>query len=415
MTIVAKCVNCSNEAVYTYLITDSYSKSYCANDLPKFLKSREYSDRVVEALKISSPVEVEASKSSKKKTSTPPVVVEEVEEPEVVLEETEEDAPEVPEDKQCLQYVNLRFKVTKYPNQHIEHMDHFRQKFLNKILYSMNTNTRTPYTKHQMMFVCSVVGTAEISCTKKNLILTTVRMKKKNKTPQCTGIQLQRKINIMAVNENGNLLDTAGNVAVDFVWGNIPMQPNDEREENGQTVLLNPALDNHSIAYEGWNGYPLYNPGVAGAEGAGYIVVPSVIGQTTANATDILEDDGLVVTVGTAATNAASTITAVSRTGTTATITSTGAGAKYPVGTKITVATLASPDTALNGTWTVTAVATNTVSFTTTTSGALSTAELTVAGLTGVAGTVKTQSVAAGANTIAVGAAITIVAFAAAS
>lgn len=99
MTTVAKCVNCSNEAVYTYLITDSYSKSYCANDLPKFLKSREYSDRVVEALKISSPVEVEASKSSKKKTSTPPVVVEEVEEPEVVLEETEEDAPEVPEDK----------------------------------------------------------------------------------------------------------------------------------------------------------------------------------------------------------------------------------------------------------------------------------------------------------------------------
>jgi hypothetical protein len=85
--------------VYTYLITDSYSKSYCANDLPKFLKSREYSDRVVEALNISSPVEVEASKSSKKKTSTPPVVVEEVEEPEVVLEETEEDAPEVPEDK----------------------------------------------------------------------------------------------------------------------------------------------------------------------------------------------------------------------------------------------------------------------------------------------------------------------------
>lgn len=219
----------------------------------------------------------------------------------------------------------------------------------------------------------------------------------------------------MAVNENGNLLDTAGNVAVDFVWGNIPMQPNDEREENGQTVLLNPALDNHSIAYEGWNGYPLYNPGVAGAEGAGYIVVPSVIGETTANATDILEDDGLVVTVGTAATNAASTITAVSRTGTTATITSTGAGAKYPVGTKITVATLASPDTALNGTWTVTAVATNTVSFTTTTTGALSTSGLTVAGLTGVAGTVKTQSVAAGANTIAVGAAITIVAFAAAS
>ena len=99
MTTVAKCVNCKNEAVYTYLITDSYSKSYCDNDLPKFLKSKEYSDRVVEVLNISSPVEVEAPKPTKKKTSTPPVVVEEVEEPEVVLEETEEDAPEVPEDK----------------------------------------------------------------------------------------------------------------------------------------------------------------------------------------------------------------------------------------------------------------------------------------------------------------------------
>lgn len=105
MTTVAKCVNCPNEAVYTYLITDSYSKSYCADDLPKFLKSREYSDRVVEALKISSPVEVEAPKPSKKKTSTPPVVekppvvVEEVEEAEVVLEEPEEDSLEVPEDK----------------------------------------------------------------------------------------------------------------------------------------------------------------------------------------------------------------------------------------------------------------------------------------------------------------------------
>jgi hypothetical protein len=33
----------------------------------------------------------------------------------------------------------------------------------------------------------------------------------------------------MAVNNNGNLLDTSSNVAVDFVWGNMPMQPNDDR------------------------------------------------------------------------------------------------------------------------------------------------------------------------------------------
>lgn len=105
MTTVPKCVNCKNEAVYTYLIASGYSKNFCANDLPKFLKSKEYSDRVVDVVKVSAPVEVEAPKTSKKKTSIPPVVekppvvVEEVEKAEVVLEEPEEDSLEVPEDK----------------------------------------------------------------------------------------------------------------------------------------------------------------------------------------------------------------------------------------------------------------------------------------------------------------------------
>jgi hypothetical protein len=91
--------------VYTYLITDGYSKNYCANDLPKFLKSKEYSDRVVDVVRVSAPVEVEATKPSKKKAPTTPAVeetpamVEEVDEPEVKVEETKEDAPEVPEDK----------------------------------------------------------------------------------------------------------------------------------------------------------------------------------------------------------------------------------------------------------------------------------------------------------------------------
>jgi|LauGreDrversion4_2_1035121.scaffolds.fasta_scaffold12218_7 hypothetical protein len=219
----------------------------------------------------------------------------------------------------------------------------------------------------------------------------------------------------MAINENGNLLDSAGNVAVDFVWGNFPIQPNDVRVENGGSLLV-ASLDNHKIAYEGWNGYPQYTrPGLAGLEGSGYVVIPSVLGLTTAEATRVLTDDGLVVPTPVATTNAASTITGVSRTGTTAVVTSTGAGAKYPVGTKVTVASLVSPDTALNGTWTVTAVATNSVTFTTTTSGTLSTTGLTVAGLTGAAGTVKTQSVAAGADNIAVGTSVTLVPWAAAS
>jgi len=323
----------------------------------------------------------------------------------------------------------------------------------------------------------------------------------------------------MATNNNGNLLDSSGNVFVDFVWGNFPMQPNDDRTDGtavevvannasgnyawtGHSVYpsarLNAALDNHAIAEAEWAGFPgfvaaegnyivtavsgdgttvtytsqnkleagatvnitgltasAYNltsatvatanklgftvtnsasaglitgqygkvqstTALSAADGAGiaYINVPSVVGATTAVALDLLKDAGYEaasITTATAATNAASTITAVSRTGTTATITSTGAGAKYPVGTKITVASLVSPDTALNGTWTVTAVATNTVSFTTTTSGALSTTGLSVAGLTGVAGTIKTQSVAAGTGSVATTATITITPFATAS
>jgi len=315
-------------------------------------------------------------------------------------------------------------------------------------------------------------------------------------------------------NNVGNRTDSAGNVAPDFVWGNFPMQPNDERTDgtavatvaanasqnynwNGYSVYPSARLtaattNNHTVAEAEWNNYPSFTPGVgsymitaatgngttvtytsqnklavgdvvnitgltasaynlsaatvatadalkftvtnaanageitgqwygkvesttaltaADGAGIGYIVVPSVLGETTALALDELKDAGYEaanITTATAATNAASTITAVSRTGTTATITSSGAGAKYPVGTKITVASLVSPNTDLNGTYTVTAVATNTVSYTTTTSGALSTSGLSVAGLTGVAGTIKSQSVAAGTASVASTATITI-------
>lgn len=221
----------------------------------------------------------------------------------------------------------------------------------------------------------------------------------------------------MAVNENGNLLDSAGNVAVDFVWGNFPLQPNDEREENGGSLLV-ASLDNHKIAYEGWNGYPLYSrPGLAGLEGDGYIVVPSVIGLTTANATDVLEDDGLVVTVGTAATNAAKSITRVNVTSTTvANVYTTSASTAYPVGTQVVIGAGTGIPTAVVGTWTVTAATSTYITiagtgWTVADSGSITPA----ASLTGLAGTIKTQSVAAGADSIAVGAAITIVAYAVAS
>ena len=259
-------------------------------------------------------------------------------------------------------------------------------------------------------------------------------------------------------NNVGNRTDSAGNVAPDFVWGNFPMQPNDERTDgtavvevandytqnydwSGYTTYPSARLtaatsNNHTVAEAEWSNYPSFTPGVgsfmvtaasgngttvtytsqnklavgdtvnitgltasaynrssatvasadalkftvtnaanageitgqwygkvesttaltaADGAGIGYIVVPSVLGETTALALDELKDAGYEaanITTAAAAANAVSTITAVARTGTTATITSAGAGAKYPVGTKITVASLVAPDTALNGTFT---------------------------------------------------------------
>lgn len=233
----------------------------------------------------------------------------------------------------------------------------------------------------------------------------------------------------MTTNENGNLLDSAGNVAVDFVWGNFPMQPNDVREESaadGVTEpLLDPTLDNHSIAYEGWNGYPLYTPDTAGAEGAGYIVVRSVIGQTLDNATDILEDAGLVVTVATAAANVRKAITRFNATSATvARVYTTSASTAYPVGSKVTIldGTDDPGSSDVNvpiyayGTWTVTAAEST---FITIAGSGFTVADTTGINETftiqGVAGTVKTQSLAAGANSIEVGDAITITAYATAA
>lgn len=227
----------------------------------------------------------------------------------------------------------------------------------------------------------------------------------------------------MAINENGNLLDDGGNVVVDHVWGNLPMQPNDVREENGGD-LLDPDLDQHNIAYEGWNGYPLYTPNTGSPEGSGYIVVPSVIGLTTAVATNILEDDGLVVTVATAATNAAKDVTRFNATSATVAVVYTStASTAYPVGTKVVISAGTPAETdpvnlpayAL-GTWTVTAADSTTITIVGSGFTIADTTGINATGtIVGLAGTIKTQSIAAGANEIEVGDAITITPYAVAS
>ena len=241
----------------------------------------------------------------------------------------------------------------------------------------------------------------------------------------------------MATNNDGHLLDSSGNVAVDYVWGNFPAQPNDERADGTPTITttvggdqnvswtyyskinsarLNPALGNHSDIETGWSGFPAYVENSAGKKSSGtaYIVVPSVLGLTTALALDALRDAGYEaanITTASAATNAAGSITDIDRTSgsTTVQLTGTGFVAAYPVGTKITVASTGTVD----GTWTVTGgSSTDKITFTSNASTALSSG---TGSIIGVPGTIKTQSTAAGANSVLTTATITVTPWAAAS
>jgi hypothetical protein len=216
----------------------------------------------------------------------------------------------------------------------------------------------------------------------------------------------------MATNNNGNLLDTAGEVAIDFVWGNFPIQPNDARP-NVLANRLDPALDNHIIALSGWNGYPQYDPNTAGEDVAGatdYVLVPSVLGLTTALAVDAMKDASLTVTTAAAATNTATQPTQVNvSTPTVAAITVAGGTSTWPVGTKVTIAAGTGIPTAVVGTWTVTSGGAGTLVIAGSGWTVANTGPITPGTrLTGAAGTIKTQSIAAGANSIAPAAAVTV-------
>jgi hypothetical protein len=228
----------------------------------------------------------------------------------------------------------------------------------------------------------------------------------------------------MAINNNGNLLDTAGEVAIDFVWGNFPIQPNDARPDAASATLsttvatrvagrLDPAADNHIIALSGWNGFPQYAPDTAGEDVVGatdYVLVPSVLGLTTALAVDAMKDASLTVTTAAGATNTATQPTGINVTTTTAaSVTIAGGTTAWPVGTKVTIAAGTGIPTALVGTWTVTggsgsALVISGSGWTVANTGAITPGTR----LTGAAGTIRVQSIAAGANSIAPAAAVTV-------
>jgi len=324
-------------------------------------------------------------------------------------------------------------------------------------------------------------------------------------------------------NNVGNSTDSAGNVRVDFVWGNYPMQPNDERTDGGTTTVVaadasqnydwsgyttNPSArlvpatsNNHTVAEAEWNDYPSFLPGagnymitaasgngttvtytsqnklsagdvvnitgltasaynlssatVASADalkftvtnaanageitgqwygkvqsttaltaydgaGIGFIVVPSVLGDTTALALDELKDAGYEaanITTAAGATNTATQPTRINVTATTAaTVTISGGTSTWPVCTKVSIAAGTCIPTSLVGTWTVTGG--NGTSLVIAGSGwtVADTGAITPGtALTGTAGTIKTQSTAAGASSVATTATITITPWAAAS
>ena len=225
----------------------------------------------------------------------------------------------------------------------------------------------------------------------------------------------------MAVNNAGAQLDTAGEIAVDFVWGNMAPQGNDSR-----TTRLDLTLGDHINLESGWNGYPQFTPNTTGSDVAGptnYVLVKSVIGMTTADADDIMKDSGLTVTT-TAAANAAKNITRFQATSTTsADVYTTSANTNYPVGAKVVISagTPAGADpvnlpAGAIGTWTVTVSDANAFSIAGSGFTVANTTGINATGtLVGLAGTIKSQSIAAGAANTAVGAAVTITPYATAS
>lgn len=90
-------------------------------------------------------------------------------------------------------------------------------------------------------------------------------------------------------------------VRVDFAWGNIPMQPDDDRE-----VTLDDTLDSHIIATSGYEGFPAFITGAPYDDTVQNVTVPSVVGSTLIQATSALQQAGLVVNEATSTVGATS-------------------------------------------------------------------------------------------------------------
>ena len=133
---------------------------------------------------------------------------------------------------------------------------------------------------------------------------------------------------------------SGGNIATDFVWGNFPMQPDDDRTGTATQISAGNASDdkgwgattyvnsvaltktaitktlnndiiqsvpnNHSVAENNWNGYPDYTPVNPYLDTTDQAAIPNVVGVTesAANTTLVAASfvKGAVTTTGVGAT-----------------------------------------------------------------------------------------------------------------
>lgn len=91
--------------------------------------------------------------------------------------------------------------------------------------------------------------------------------------------------------ETGHTIATNGQVQVDFVWGNQPMQPNDDRDGEN----LDFELGDHVNVQIGWSNFPAYIPNYEGDQDAALeVTVPNIVGLSWNDSVAALQNVGLV-------------------------------------------------------------------------------------------------------------------------
>lgn len=255
-------------------------------------------------------------------------------------------------------------------------------------------------------------------------------------------------------NNDGHATDSAGNLVVDYVWGNYPLQPNDERRASvsntggstydaqwsattlvasanlaygdvavavGNNPLRTVNMDNHVRAESGWAAYPLF----ANTHSAVYTITQASGDGTTQTYTapnNFLKAGDTVNITGTGLDGTNLTVATANRY--TFTVTASGTGSYINISGKVRYADELSANDGAYVAGVAYVVVPNVVGQTeASATDALLDAELVKGTVTTTtvgyiaspsnAGLVKTQSVAAGAASITTGTAVNLVLFSA--